>query len=68
MNERDTKMAEALGLSDYRLVYQSGRQNVFCDGQRHAWTNGGYTELAPMNHIIRIGKCDCDRWKQDWNQ
>jgi hypothetical protein len=62
MNEREQRTAEALGLTDFKLVYRSGHGNVFCDGSMHAHTNGGYTRLEPMNHIRRLGKCDCAKW------
>lgn len=59
---------QALGLDSWKLVYQGGHHNVFCDGKYHAWTNGGYTECSPMSVIGRVGKCDCERWKQPWNK
>jgi len=63
MNEDEMKVAVRLGLAPpYRLVYQGGHHNVFCDGERHAWTNGGYTRFAPMDRIGCVGRCDCARY------
>lgn len=62
MNERDQKVVEFLGLSGFKLVYQGGHHNVFCDGAEHVHTNGGFTRASPVNHIMRRGKCDCAKW------
>lgn len=57
--------AKAIGVPDeYKLVYQSGHTNAFCDGSKHIWTDGGYTECHPMSRIIRSGGCDCAFWQQ----
>jgi hypothetical protein len=47
----------------YKLVYQGGHHNVYCNGPEHVWTTGGWAGKWPIEEEFR-GKCDCEYWKQ----
>ena len=51
--------------SGFKLVYQGGHHDVYCDGQRHLRTTGG-----TLGHSVHLNtrwpmfRCDCDKWKR----
>lgn len=47
----------------YRLVYQGGHHNVYCNGQRHIRTTGGSTQLSPIEPRAERD-CDCAAWQR----
>ena len=48
----------------YKLVHQGGHHNVYCDGDRHLWTDGGFCHAdIEIPYVRREGKCDCHRFK-----
>jgi hypothetical protein len=49
---------------EYKLVYQGGHHNVYCNGARHYRTSGGFTRYSSdkMGHGFTLS-CDCARWK-----
>ena len=49
---------------DYKLVYQGGHHNVYCNGTRHYRTSGGFTRYSSdkMGYGF-TSSCDCERWK-----
>lgn len=52
-------------LTGFLLVYQGGNHNVYCNGEEHAITTGGYTqsEIDITKAIIYTKKkCDCEEW------
>jgi hypothetical protein len=60
MTEPVLMTAEELG--SYRLVYQSGHGDVFCDGERHIWRRGGFAMDVEekWKRVQRRGACNCD--------
>lgn len=50
-------------LSGFKLVYQGGHHDVFCDGETHKITNGGSTKIEPRAKVKRVEGCDCARWR-----
>jgi hypothetical protein len=47
----------------YRLVYQGGHHNVYCDGNEHIWTSGGTTGIHKKPYrLSRWGNCDCEKY------
>lgn len=50
--------------SGFRLVYQGGHHNLYCDGVKHLRTTGGELQHAVVpNARWPLFKCDCARWK-----
>jgi hypothetical protein len=53
-----------LELEGFKLVYQGGHHNVYCDGKKHIKTSGG-----SVGHKVKLHprwtyfKCDCQRWR-----
>lgn len=56
----------------YKLVYQGGHHNVYCNGNTHIKTSGGYAgvckKITPyldsQTKEIYKFKCDCGNWRQ----
>ena len=51
------------GFEGFELVYQGGHHDVYCNGTRHIWLDGGYCRILPPK-FSREGKCDCAYWKR----
>lgn len=56
---------------DYKLVYQGGHHNIYCNAKKHLIAHGlGWTRDSILHaHSDLIGKdegkvCDCDSWKK----
>ncbi len=47
----------------FKMVYQGGHHNVYCNGENHIWTGGGFCGLSDPSDVKRVGKCDCLRFK-----
>ena len=53
-------------LVQFKLVYQGGHHNVYCDGKSHIWTTGGWAGNHPIvpSGFAPAG-CDCEKWNND---
>jgi hypothetical protein len=60
-----------MNVESMTLVYQGGHHNVYCDGEFHIKTSGGYTQVEPYEKkpcidrkTKRIYKteCSCEKW------
>lgn len=51
---------------DYRVVYQGGLHDVWCNGQAHIWCDGGTANIFRDDDkfVIRTGTCDCHKFRQ----
>lgn len=50
---------------DYKLVYQGGHHQVYCNGTKHITTvDGGYTQAYPETRIKHHTNCDCEKYKE----
>jgi hypothetical protein len=60
------KLGEELGAQGFALVYQGGHHSVYCDGETHATTDGGWTKIGPQTRE-RFPRyvCDCARYAKD---
>lgn len=47
----------------FERVYQGGWHNVYCDGTRHIWTDGGWAAKLPLR-FRRDGPCSCEHWRE----
>lgn len=59
-------MTEVVKLDNFKLVYQGGHHNIYCDGEEHLKTSGGkyHPEIWESYAIVDYRfKCDCERWK-----
>ena len=51
---------------DYKLVYQGGHHNVYCNGIYHIKTDGGFChEDVDRRRVVGdyIFDCDCSYWR-----
>jgi hypothetical protein len=47
----------------YKLTYQGGWHNVYCNGVMHITTTGGYTDiLEPTLKVLADYKCNCSQF------
>ena len=55
-------------MSNWQSVYKGGHHTVWCNGQQHVYTYGGYTGpdyATPCDAPEFVKKpkpCDCERW------
>ena len=49
---------------NYKLVYQGGHHNVYCNGRTHYKMTGGYRQLQEEKSIGKKYKCDCKMWAE----
>ena len=50
----------------YRLVYQSGHGDVWCNGHEHQHRTGGEAGInEPFGVLTKTHRCDCARWLSD---
>jgi hypothetical protein len=55
-------------MADWKLVYQGGHHDVYCNGETHLTTSlGGWACTAREPHEARVvrnklNRCDCARW------
>jgi len=49
----------------FKLVYQGGHHNIYCDDSKHLHTDGGkcHPDVGSFVLIKNTFKCDCERWK-----
>lgn len=51
-------------LYGYKLVYQGGHHNVYCNEKLHYKTCGGYAGKHKFDGVVsETFKCDCEKWK-----
>ena len=52
----------------FKLVYQGGHHNIYCNGNIHIKTSGGFCHPSVSQSRV-LGdysfKCDCDKWRQN---
>ena len=48
-------------MGDYELVYQSGHNDVWCNGDEHVRTYGGFT-CSGNGEFKDCFPCDCALW------
>lgn len=58
-----TDAKEELLSDGFRLVYQGGHHDVYCDSKTHIWTDGGYAGKWPFRKR-KEGECDCAMWQE----
>jgi len=53
-------------LGGFKLVYQGGHHNIYCDGSRHLKTSGGRCHPPKWKSHAIVDyefNCDCERYK-----
>jgi hypothetical protein len=60
-------------MTEWKRVYQGGHHDIWCDGERHKCTEGGYTSHdnhSPLDgwQTRRDYKCDCAYWREFWDK
>jgi hypothetical protein len=65
-NECETSLRSLLN-DGYELVYQSGHQNVYCNGEFHKWSDGGWAGNHAFRLHDRISKCNCEDFSGEKN-
>lgn len=59
----DIQLIYSLQELGFKQAYQSGHENIYCNGSLHIWTGGGQTGISPVR-FRRIGRCDCSQWRK----
>ena len=49
----------------YKMVYQGGHHNVYCNGVGHIRTTGGWVGITFPLRPKETGRCDCEAYKGD---
>jgi hypothetical protein len=56
-------MTAYTSLARFKLVYQSGHTNTYCDGVWHIRTAGGTAPIDNDRRPQTIRRCDCVSWR-----
>ncbi len=62
-------MAEIV--NEFAVVYQGGHHTVWCDGERHKKSEGGYAACYDQDKVTNPKRfkpgeypCDCQKWRE----
>lgn len=47
----------------FKLVYQGGHHDVWCNGTEHRQSQGGTVGISPSKVVRLVTSCDCAYWK-----
>jgi hypothetical protein len=62
MPDPEEMTAVQMEAAGYRLVYQSGHTDTYCNGEDHIRTGGGFTRMSPP-WVMNRYRCDCGRYR-----